>query len=200
MVQAIATTNTNLNSNNAKWKGQHATRNGFSTPETVLPAGNRNYCLFNETKVSFFAARKENSLPYVANVLKTSTDEKEIVETLCIVDRMADNGTKGIYKIYPLLAKFNDTESPNIQTYLAGIYRKILVPDAFGPLCSMLIKNSTKPSEQNSQKLFDPNEEIGGAILEYIRKWSQPADPKDFLKNCSEKTPECKDSKFDCMA
>ena len=61
-------------------------------------------------------------------------------------------------------SRFNNTTSPNIQTYLAGIYRKTQVPDAFGPLVKMLIQNSLRPQTSN----FDPNEEIGGAILSYI--------------------------------
>ena len=79
---------------------------------------------------------------------------------------MIDNGTKGIDKLYPVFARFNNTESANIQTFLAGIYRKIQVPDAFGPLIKMLVQNSLKP--YNSQQPFDPNEEIGGAILSYL--------------------------------
>ena len=78
---------------------------------------------------------------------------------------MLDNGVKGIDKMYPTLSKYNDTKSPNVQTFLAGIYRKTKVPDAFGPLCSMLIKNSINPPKNAG---FDPNEEIGGAILDYL--------------------------------
>ena len=79
---------------------------------------------------------------------------------------MLDNGVKGIDKMYPTFARFNDTKSPNIQTYLAGVYRKTKVPDAFGPLVKMLIKNSI--SEEKPTANFDPNEEIGGAILDYL--------------------------------
>ena len=148
----------------------------FSAPVTMLPEGNRNYCIFNQNKVNFLVSQKKNVLPYLKNVLQTSTDEKEIVESLYILDRLIDNGTKGIPHMYPILARFNDTKSPNIQSYLAGIYRKTQVPDAFGPLISMLIKNSA-----NSQpKTFDPNEEIGGAILEYIRNYSQGPKSIDF--------------------
>ena len=89
-----------------------------------------------------------------------------MTETLYIIDRMTDNGTKGIDKLYPVFARFNNTESPNIQTFLAGIYRKTQIPDAFGPLINMLIKNSLKP--HNPNQTFDPNEEIGGAILSYL--------------------------------
>ena len=78
---------------------------------------------------------------------------------------MLENGVKNIDKMYPALSRFNRTQSPNIQTFLAGIYRKTQVPDAFGPLVSMLINNSLNPVKS---PFFDPNEEIGGAILSYI--------------------------------
>ena len=136
------------------------------TVNVVMPNMDRNYCLFNQAKVNYYVNKKENALPELENVLKTSKDEKEVVETLYIVDRMIDNGVKGVDKMYPTLSKYNDTNSPNVQTFLAGIYRKTKVPDAFGPLCSMLIKNSINPPDKSCG--FDPNEEIGGAILDYL--------------------------------
>lgn len=129
-----------------------------------MPCANRNYCLFDQNKVNYFVSQKENALPYLNQVLQTSQDEKQVTEALYIVDRMIDSGTKGIDKMYPTFARFNDTRSPNIQTFLAGIYRKTLVPDAFGPLVKMLIQNSINPQPSH----FDPNEEIGGAILNYL--------------------------------
>ena len=49
---------------------------------------------------------------------------------------------------------------------LAGIYRKTQVPDGFGPLMGMFLKNTMNPVKNVP---FDPNEEVGGAILEYLR-------------------------------
>jgi len=157
----------------------------FSVPETMLPQGERNYCLFNRAKVDFIILQKENALPHLKEVLQTSKDEKEIVETLYIIDRMIDGGTKVIPAMYPYLAKFNDTRSPNIQAFLAGIYRKTQVPDAFGPLVKMLIKNSQSEIAISSmltanRSPFDPNEEIGGAILEYIRNYSNNHEQIDY--------------------
>lgn len=149
----------------------------FSTPDVMLPSGDRNYCLFNQAKVNFIVSQKEHALPYLKNVLQNSEDvqdEKEIIEALYIVDRMIDNGTKGIPAMYPILAKFNDTKSQNIQAFLSGIYRKIQVPDAFGPLVKMLIQNSMK------QEPTCANEEIGGAILEYIRNYSNNPPKIDY--------------------
>ena len=129
-----------------------------------LPQGSRNYTLFDQNKVDCFVSQKETALPYLTDILIHSNNEAQITETLYIIDRMADEGVKGIDKMYPVLSRFNNTTSPNIQTFLAGIYRKIQVPDAFGPLVKMLIQNSLRPQTSN----FDPNEEIGGAILAYI--------------------------------
>jgi len=131
-----------------------------------LPNAQRNYCLVDENKVDFYVKQRENALPQLENILKKSNDEKEVTETLYIVDQMIDNGVKGVDKMYPTLARFNDTKSPNVQTFLAGIYRKTQVPDAFGPLVTMLIQNSINPPQK--PQYFDPNEEIGGAILSYL--------------------------------
>ena len=143
----------------------------FSAPHTVLPEGERNFCIFNQNKVNFVAMQKESALPHLKKVLQTSKDEGEIVEALYTLDKMIDNGTKGIPEMYPVLARFNNTGSPNIQVFLAGIYRKTQVPDAFGPLVAMLMKNSAKNTENSKPKPFDPNEEIGGAILSYIENY-----------------------------
>src|SRR5574344_131081 len=131
-----------------------------------LPDNKRNYALVDKNKVDFYVKQREKALPELDNILKTTKDEKEVTETLYIVDQMLDNGVKGVDKMYPTLSKFNDTKSPNVQTFLAGIYRKTKVPDAFGPLVKMLIQNSVNPPKQPQP--FDANEEIGGAILSYL--------------------------------
>ena len=124
-----------------------------------------NYHIFNEKKVDVFVKQKEQALPYLKEILLHSMNEEQIIETLYILNRTIDFGTKDVDKIYYALSRFNDTQSPGIQTYLAGIYRKIQVPDAFGPLVRMLMQNSMKPAINSP---FDPNEEIGGAILSYL--------------------------------
>jgi len=150
MIEAI-----NINQNNIGRKNPPEQKNkgDFSAPFTMLPEGERNYCLFNQDKVNFIVSQKEHSLPYLKQVLQTSDDEKEIVETLYIVDRLCENGTKGIPAMYPVLARFNDTKSANIQTFLAGIYRKTQVPDAFGPLVVMLIRNAISKEVNGKWKM-----------------------------------------------
>ena len=133
--------------------------------QAQMPTAERNYGVFNSSEVDFWVRGREHSLPFLNAVLKNSDDEVEIVKMLYILNRMLDEGVSGVDKMYPTFSRFNDTKSPNIQTFLAGIYRKTQVPDAFGPLVKMLIQNSLRG---NSNRPFDPNEEIGGAILSYL--------------------------------
>lgn len=117
----------------------------------------RNYCTYD--------IKDKKNLAQIKDSLQNPKSEDEVLEDLYMLNLMLDEGNKDVAELYPTLSKYNDTNSPNIQTYLAGIYRKIKVPDAFGPLCAMLIRNSINPPKDCP---FDPNEEIGGAILDYL--------------------------------
>lgn len=135
---------------------------------TVLyPNQYRNYCCFDEKRVNKLVEKNEDALPIIKQNLENASSEDDILENLyalnLILDKQVDNDK--FETLYPVLSKYNQTDSPNIQTFLAGIYRKTKIPDAFGPLISMLIRNSINP-HQNVH--FDPNEEIGGAILDYL--------------------------------
>lgn len=129
------------------------------------PNQNRNYCLFDNNKINLIVEQREKALPEIETKLKNPASEDEIIENLYALNLMLDNNVEGIDKLYPTLSKYNNTKSPNIQTYLAGIYRKTKVPDAFGPLWTMLIQNAINPPKDCN---FDPNEEIGGAILDFM--------------------------------
>lgn len=130
-----------------------------------LPTYQRNYCTYNENRTENLVNAGEEALPYIDSFLKTAVTEEQVLDGLQVLDKMLDKGVKGIDKMYPTISKFNDTPSPNIQVMLSGIYRKTLVPDAFGPLNKMLLKQTFMPNSP----FFDPTEEIGGAILEYLR-------------------------------
>lgn len=123
----------------------------------------RNYCVFDEKRI-----KEKKNFDVIKNTLNDPTSNEEVLESLCALDLMIDEGADiNIVnkELYPSLSKYNQTKDPNIQTYLAGIYRKTKVPDAFGPLCVMLIQNAITPHKNCH---FDPNEEIGGAILDYL--------------------------------
>ena len=124
------------------------------------PNQTRNYCIFDEKRVS-----QRKNLELLKNSLENPKNENEIVEDLYILNCMIDEGEDKVAELYPTLSKYNYSKNPNIQTFLAGIYRKTKVPDGFGPLCVMLIQNAINPPKNCH---FDPNEEIGGAILDYL--------------------------------
>ena len=131
-----------------------------------FPNQYQNYCTFNEN-VHKRATEGEKQLSQIKSELRNPKDEAQVIEDLFVLNLMLDNGVdkQKIVEIYPELSEYNDTKSPNIQTFLAGIYRKTKIPDAFGPLVKMLIQNSINPPQD---VYFDPTEEIGGAILDYL--------------------------------
>lgn len=132
-----------------------------------LATKDRPYCIFDEEKVKCFVDKKEEAIPELKEMFKNAQSEEDICESLFIADKMIDAGTKGMDKLYyGSYSKFNEEKSPNVQSFLSGVYRKILVPDAFGPLIKMLANNIKEPQKDAP---FDPNEAIGGAILEHIK-------------------------------
>ncbi len=140
------------------------------------PNQTRNYCTFLPS-VYERIKNGEEELPAIKASLKNPKSEDEVVEDLFILNCMIDEGVEAnkVAELYPELSRYNGTNSPNIQTFLAGIYRKTKIPDAFGPLVAMLIRNSvnslTHPNpllQSEEIRYFDPNEEIGGAILDYL--------------------------------
>ena len=135
----------------------------------------KTHCHFNDD-VYKAMENKRGDLKEIKASLDNPKSDSEVIADLFILNQMIDQGEdiEKVKKIYPSLSKYNQTKVPNIQTLLAGVYRKIKVPDAFGPLVVMLIQNAINPpgvnaSEQNTfTPTFDPNEEIGGAILDYL--------------------------------
>ena len=129
-----------------------------------LPNKYRNYTIYDEDQVDEILSYGDKAIPYLNKVLQKSKDEKAICETLYIMNRMCDKYPEEIAKSYGYISKFNNSDNPNIQVLLAGVYRKTMVPDGFGPLIRMLEKNI----KDEDPKYFDASEEIGGAILDYL--------------------------------
>ena len=132
--------------------------------DVSFPNPQRNYCTFNKQRTNELVNAGEEALPYIDTFLKSACTEEQVTDGLQVIDKMLDKGVKGIDKMYPTFSQFNDVTSPNVQVLLAGIYRKTLVPDAFGPLNKMLYRQTVMPNSP----YFDPTEEIGGAIMEYL--------------------------------
>lgn len=130
-----------------------------------LPDEKSNHARFDEKLAQKIASYKERAIMPVISSLEAAKDEKEATAGLFLLNRIIDAGAKGVGGQYHVISRFNYEKSPNIQVMLAGIYRKTQVPDGFGPLMAMFLQNAQNPTT----KPFDPNEEVGGAILEYLR-------------------------------
>ena len=98
------------------------------------PNQTRNYCVFS-SGVNERIKNGEAELPIIKESLQNPKSEDEVVEDLFILNCLIDEGVEAdkVAELYPELSRYNRTDSPNIQTFLAGIYRKTKVPDAFGP-------------------------------------------------------------------
>ncbi len=133
----------------------------------ILATKEKPYCQFDQKKVELFVNAKEKAIPALTKMLNEAETEEDKTEGLFIANQMIAAGTKGMDKMYyGTFSKFNEDRSPNVQSMLSGVYRRILVPDAFGPLMKMLVTNILVPQKDAP---FDPNESIGGAILEHIK-------------------------------
>ncbi len=131
-----------------------------------LPTKTRPFAIFDNNKVDSFVRNKELAIPRLAKLVENAKTEEEKTECIFIADQMAEVGTKNMDKMYYRMSRFNEDKSPNIQTFLSGFYRKTLNPDAFGPLVKTMFDNIKQPHKDIS---YDPNEEVGGAVSEYIR-------------------------------
>lgn len=145
----------------------------------VLPDEKVNYSRFDEGLAAKIASYKERAVNPVLDMLKKKEDEKSVTAGLYLLNRIIDAGAKNVGDTYPVISRFNYSKSHNVQVMLAGIYRKTLVPDGFGPLMTMFLKNAKNPV----QIPFDPNEEVGGAILEYLRSRASVNNYSNILKN-----------------
>ena len=107
----------------------------------AFPNQNQNYCTFDKS-VYEKAKSGEKQLNTIRKELEQPKNECQVIENLFVLNIMLDNGVdkNKISELYPTLSKYNNTNSPNIQTFLAGIYRKTKIPDAFGPLVKCLYK------------------------------------------------------------
>ena len=141
---------------------------------------------FNTPLLNTLLAQPQQTLPELNQFLGRVKQPLQIVEGLYLAQQLAERVDKqALNPIYATAAKrFNDSSDPLVQTYLAGFYRKLNEPSAFGPLTTMLLKNTTQAkhtsasgvSSQDHWKYpaINANEEIGGAMLSLIA--SQAAD------------------------
>lgn len=62
--------------------------------------------------------RCRRSIEEIKNSLENPATEEEVIEDLYELNLMLDEGNKEVAELYPTLSKYNNTTSPNVQTFL----------------------------------------------------------------------------------
>ncbi|MBY0403853.1 MAG: hypothetical protein K2X66_08135, partial [Cyanobacteria bacterium] len=118
-----------------------------------------------------------------------------MVESLYLAQRLAEEGVSNVSMLYGITKHWNHTPHPLVQIYLAGFYRKLNAPETLGPLFQLLMKNALQPGPP-IPPAFDPQEEIGGAILDLIARkaaeetWKKFQFPPPSGRNLSTLPPQ----------
>lgn len=144
-----------------------------------LPDETTNHFVYDEELAAEIVSAKEAAVEPVLNLIETHEDEKSVTAGLYLLNRLLDAGTKGIENTYHVISKFNYTDSPNIKVMLSGVYRKTQIPDAFGPLMTMYMKDC----QNTDNKPFDSKEEVCGAILSYLNNKELAQGLVEYLRN-----------------
>lgn len=114
---------------------------------------------------------REATPPALYNTLANTYNLMTLVEGLYTAQRLAEAGVSNVGMLYGATQRLHQHPHPLVQIYLAGFYRALNAPHTLGPLLSMLVKNAVLPGPP-IPSAFDPQEEIGGAILDLIARKS----------------------------
>lgn len=104
-----------------------------------------------------------------------------LAEGIYAAQRLAENGVKGVDTLYGPLSRYNASPDALIQIYLAGFYRTIDEPAAFGPLLGTLIHHSLRHYPAQGEPNTNIIEEVGGAILQILARESAKETVKMLL-------------------
>lgn len=143
-----------------------------------LPDEKYNYSRFDEELAEKISSYKDGATKPVVKLLSQTEDETRVTAGLYLLNRIIDAGAKNAGDYYHVISKFNNSDSANVQTMLAGVYRKTQIPDGFASLMTMYLKNL----KNQKTKPFNPDEEICGAILAYLGNKEITDALLDYLK------------------
>lgn len=116
-----------------------------------------------ETIVRF----REAAVPLLCQFLAGTQNILAMAEGLYTAQRLAEERVSNVGMIYGVTKHWHTQPHPLVQIYLSGFYRKLNAPETLGPLATMLLRNALQPGPP-IPPAFDPQEEVGGAILDLI--------------------------------
>lgn len=120
---------------------------------------------FNIGLINKLTSIGAETIPYLINLLNTTTRDTVIAEGAFLAQELAKRKTRGYEQLYAPLARHANHPCPVVQVMIAGAFRDIAEPSAAGPLTRMLFNDLRYPRNAFT---FDPTEEIAGSIIELI--------------------------------
>ncbi|MBY0451150.1 MAG: hypothetical protein K2X01_11055 [Cyanobacteria bacterium] len=126
----------------------------------------------NEPLIRSIIQYRDAAVPVLSNILNQAgygipyPSVPAIVETLYTAQRLAQAGVN-TESLYPAASRLNTHPDPLVQIYLAGFYRQLKEPAAFGPMLSTLI-NQAVTQYPHPLSSWNVSEEVGGTVLQQI--------------------------------
>ncbi|WP_373532609.1 hypothetical protein [Vampirovibrio sp.] len=125
---------------------------------------------FNEALVNRIVALRENALPSLHLLLKSTNTTTTILEALHTASRLAEQGVSGVETLYPAAAHLNSHIDPAVQMQLARFYGKINEPKAIGPMLNTVIHYATNQYPMGSYAAYRFTEEAGEALINQVAR------------------------------
>lgn len=126
--------------------------------------------LMNLPLIEALARQKGAVVQPLGRLLYSSMHRLQIIEGLYLAQRLAELKAPGVKSLYAATTRFQYSTDPLVQVYLAGFYRKLNVPESFGPMLEMLVRQAQQPPRY--QPGLNPMEEVGGTILQQLAEHS----------------------------
>lgn len=110
---------------------------------------------------------REQAVPVLCQFMSNTQNMLSMVEALYTSQRLAEERVSNVPMLYGVTQHWNNNPHPLVQIYLAGFYRKLNAPHTLGPMLSMMMRNALQPGPP-IPSAFNPQEEIGGTVLDLI--------------------------------
>ena len=134
------------------------------SPDTLVP--------MNELLIDAIVAYRERAILPLMKFFNQPQRSFALAEGLYTAQKLAENNVKGVETLYGPISRYNASPDALVQIYLAGFYRSIDEPAAFGPLLGTLIRQSVYNYPSQGEPNSNIAEEVGGAILQILARES----------------------------
>lgn len=108
------------------------------------------------------------NLVWVAQQHPENAGVLPLVAGLYLAERLIEAGQAPPKNLYATVSPLNRHPHPLVQIYLAGLYRHLDAPQAFGPMLETLMRDTFTPRNPNTPPTWDVAEEVGGTLLQLI--------------------------------